>query len=154
MLLAEALRERADAQRRLAALRDRIEASARYTEGEEPTEDAAALLEEAEGVVDRLEELILLINRSNLEAELPEGRSLTAALAERDALRTRFGLLKSAADAATGRRDLFRMGRQELRTFSSLDVKNLRSRADEVARQIRELDLAIELVNFSTETVE
>ncbi|MGH2748481.1 MAG: DIP1984 family protein [Actinomycetota bacterium] len=154
MLLAEALRERADAQRQLAALRARIEASARYTEGEEPAEDAAALLEEAEAVVGRLEELILVINRSNLEAELPDGRSLTAALAERDALRSRFGLLKSAADAAAGRRDLFRIGRQELRTFSSLDVKNLRSRADEVARQIRELDLTIEQVNFGTETVQ
>lgn len=154
MLLAEALRERADTQRQLATLRDRIEASARYTEGEEPPEDAAALLEEAEGVVERLEKLILVINRSNLVAELPDGRSLTAALAERDALRTRFGLLKSAADAAAGRRDPFRIGRQELRTFTSLDVKNLRSRADEVARQIRELDLAIERVNFSKETVE
>lgn len=151
MLLAEALRERADAQRQLAALRDRIEAAARYTEGEEPAEDANALLGEAEAVVDRLEELILLINRSNLEAVLPDGRSLTAALAERDALRTRFGLLKAAADAAAGRRDPFRMGRQELRTFTSLNVQDLRSRADNVARQIRELDLAIEQVNFGTE---
>lgn len=151
MLLAEALRERADAQRQLAALRDRVSAAARYTEGEEPAEDAAALLDEAERVVDRLAELILVINRSNLAATLADGRTLTAALAERDALRTRFGLLKAAADAAAGGRDVFRFGRQELRTFAALDVTALRLRADDVAREIRELDLAIEQANFATE---
>ncbi|HVL98228.1 MAG TPA: DIP1984 family protein [Egibacteraceae bacterium] len=151
MLLAEALRERADAQRQLAALRDRVAASARYTEGEEAAEDASALLDEAEALVDRLAQLILRINETNLQATLADGRSLTAALAERDALRTRFGLLKSAADAAAGGRDVFRFGRQELRTFAALDVTALRRRADDVARQIRELDLAVEQVNFDTE---
>ncbi|MEX2619545.1 MAG: DIP1984 family protein [Egibacteraceae bacterium] len=150
MLLAEALRERADAQRQLAALRDRVAASARYTEGEEVAEDASALLDEAEALVGRLAELMLRINETNLQATLADGRSLTAALAERDALRTRSGLLKSTADAAAGGRDTFRCGRQELRTFAALDVTALRRRADDVARQIRELDLAIEQVNFST----
>lgn len=154
MLLAEALRERADAQRQLATLRDRIADAARFTEGEEPAENATELLAEAEAVVDRLAELILLINRSNLEAALSDGRTLTAALAERDALRTRFGLFKAAADAAAGRRGFFRSGRQELRTFAALDVTDLQRRADDVARQIRELDLAIEQVNFATEIAE
>lgn len=154
MLLAEALRERADAQRQLAALRDRVVAAARFTEGEEPSEDAGALLTEVESVIDRLGELILLINRSNLIATLPDGRTLTEALAERDALRSRFGLLKAAADAAAGGRDFLRFGRQELRTFASLDVAQLRRRADEVARRIRELDLAIEQVNFGTQIEE
>lgn len=154
MLLAEALRERADAQRQLATLRDRISDSARYTEGEEPAENASALLEEAESVIDRLQSLILQINRANLEAVLADGRTLTAALAERDALRARFGLLKAAADAATGGREAFRFGRQELRTFAALDVMDLRRRVDEVARQIRDLDLAIEQVNFATEIAE
>jgi hypothetical protein len=145
MLLAEALRERADAQRQLAGLRDRIAESARFTEGEDPAEDANALLAEAEAVVDRLAELILAINRANLTATLPDGRSLTAALADRDALRTRFGVLKAAAAAAAGGRGGFRFGQQEL------DVTALRRRGDDVARQIRELDLAIEQINFATE---
>lgn len=154
MLLAEALRERADAQRKFATLRERIADAARYTEGEEPAEDAAALVVEAESVVDRLAELILLINRSNLQAALQDGRSLTAALAERDALRARFTLYKAAADAAAGLRGLFRSGRQELRTFAALDVTDLRRKADDVARQIRELDIAIEQVNFASEVAD
>ena len=48
MKLAEALTARADLQRRIEQLRARITANARYQEGEEPAEDAAALLGEAE----------------------------------------------------------------------------------------------------------
>lgn len=152
MLLAEALRERADAQRRLGRLRDRIAAAARFTEGEEPVEDAAALLAEADAVVDRLTELIGAINVTNLEATLPDGRTLTAALADRDALRARFTTVQRAAGAAAGAgRDSLRYGRQELRTFPSLEVTALRAQADDLARQIRELDVAIEQANFTTQ---
>lgn len=87
MMLAEALRERADAPRRLAGLRDRIAPSARYTEGEDPAADATALLADADAVIDRMADLIARINRTNLTATLPDGRTLTAALAQRDALR-------------------------------------------------------------------
>lgn len=154
MLIAEALRERADIQRQLKSLRDRIVASARHTEGEEPIEDARALVEEAEGLTDNLADRIEQINRTNLSTVLQDGRTLTRALADRDALRSRFATLIQAADAAAGGRSAFglaRLGRQELRTFPTLDVTALRDRADEVARQIRSLDIAIETINVTTE---
>jgi Family of unknown function (DUF6847) len=47
MKLAEGLALRPDAMRRVDRLRARIAASARYQEGEEPPEDASALLAEA-----------------------------------------------------------------------------------------------------------
>lgn len=155
MLLAETLRERADAQRRLANLRNRVAASARHTEGEEPAEDASALLAEAEAVVDRIAVLVTAINATNLATVLEDGRSLTEALADRNALRARHRLLTEAADAAAGNQGAFaRLGRNELRTFATLDVTALRARADEVAVAIRGLDLAIERSNVTTELVE
>ena len=51
MKLAEALSLRANAARRIEQLRSRIASNARYQEGEQPTEDAAALLIEADAVV-------------------------------------------------------------------------------------------------------
>jgi hypothetical protein len=63
MKLAEALAERADAVRRVDQLRARVVGSARYQEGEEPAEDAQALLLEAGDVLDTLERLIRRINR-------------------------------------------------------------------------------------------
>ncbi len=49
MKLAEALSLRANAKRRIEQLRARVVNSARYQEGEEPAEDAAALLTEVDG---------------------------------------------------------------------------------------------------------
>jgi len=63
--LAEALALRADATRRIEQLRTRIVANARFQEGEEPAEDAQALLAEAGAVPDELEDLIRRINRTN-----------------------------------------------------------------------------------------
>ena len=65
MKLAEALSLRATALRRIEQLRTRIVSNARYQEGEEPAEDAAALLTEVEGVIDEDETLIRRINRTN-----------------------------------------------------------------------------------------
>jgi hypothetical protein len=65
--LAEALALRADAARQVEQLRVRIVANARFQEGEEPAEDAGALLAEAGVVLDELEGLIRRINpRSSL----------------------------------------------------------------------------------------
>jgi hypothetical protein len=65
MKLAEALALRADSRRRLEQLRGRITGNARYQEGTEPAEDAAALLAEADEVLDELEALIRRVNRTN-----------------------------------------------------------------------------------------
>ena len=58
MKLAEALNARADAQKRLQQIRQRIQASARHQEGETPPEDPQDLLAEAGRVASDLERLI------------------------------------------------------------------------------------------------
>src|SRR5262245_30135911 len=103
MKLAEALALRADAQKRFEQLRVRAQASARYQEGEEPAEDAAALLQEAADVLRELEDLIRRINRTNAMTSLDDGVTLTDAIARRDVLRLRHALLSSVADAASGK---------------------------------------------------
>src|SRR5690349_9165687 len=98
MKLAEALALRADAARRVEQLRARIAASARYQEGEAPAEDAGALLAEAAEALGTLESLIRRINRTNA-VTVVDGQTLTDALARRDVLRLRHGLVTSAANA-------------------------------------------------------
>jgi Family of unknown function (DUF6847) len=58
MKLAEALLLRADRNRTLAELKQRIQVSARYHEGENPPEDARDLVSVASTVLDELEGLI------------------------------------------------------------------------------------------------
>lgn len=156
MKLAEALAERADATRRVEQLRSRIISNARYQEGAEPTEDAAALLAEAGEVLDRLELLIGRINRTNYTAEATPGMTLTNALAQRDVLRMRHAVLSSAADAAAGREHggFVRQLRSELKMLAALPVAELRAQADAVARELRQLDTDIQRTNWEVDLVD
>lgn len=150
MKLAEALLERADLQKRIEALQSRIVANASYQEGEEPAEDAAALLQDCIRSLDTLERLVTSINVTNTTAVTSDGRTLTAALAARESLRVQHSILVRAADAAGGswgNRQL----RSELRRLSALDVKDLRAQADTVAQQLRELDVEIQRTNWEAD---
>ncbi|MBM7078775.1 MULTISPECIES: DIP1984 family protein [Micromonospora] len=154
MKLAEALALRADAARRAEQLRARIVASARFQEGETPAEDAAALLTEAGGVLGELETLIRRINRTNA-ATVVDGGTLTDALARRDVLRLRHSLVTSAANAAAGEGQRgFRQLRSELRMIPALPVAQLRGQADDLARQIREVDTLIQRANWEVDLLD
>jgi hypothetical protein len=155
--LAEALAERADAARRVEQLRARVMASARYQEGEEPAEDAARLLTEAEEVLDNLEALIRRINRTNAAVPVGDGGTLTDALARRDVLRMRHAVLTAAADAAAGRDQrgsMVRQLRSELKMLSALPVAELRGQADQLARELRELDVRIQRTNWEADLLD
>lgn len=153
MKLGEALTVRADAARRVGQLQARIVASARFQEGEEPAEDAAALLAEAAQALERLEEMIRRINRTNAVTVIGQMGTITDALAHRDALRLRHALLTSAADAAAGknRAGAVRQLRSELKMLAALPVSQLRSEADAIARELRELDVRLQQSNWEVE---
>jgi hypothetical protein len=151
--LAEALALRADARRRVEQLRARITGSARFQEGEDPPEDAAALLVEVDGALDELEQLIRRVNRTNAATDLGADGTMTDALARRDVLRLRHAVLTGAADAAAGGGG-YRQLRSELRQLSALPVAELRRRADGVARETRELDARIQRANWEVDLLD
>jgi hypothetical protein len=148
--LAEALIERAALQRRVEQLQARIVQNARYQEGEEPAEDAAALLQEASAALEDLRRLILAINLTNAATVAADGQPLTAALATRDVLRKRHAILVAAADAASGSGG-YRQLRSELRHIPALPVAGLRAEADDVARRIRHLESTIQQANWEVD---
>lgn len=156
MKLAEALSLRANAKRRIEQLRTRVVNSARYQEGEEPAEDAAALLTEVDGVIDEFETLIRRINRTNAATSIGADGTLTDALARRDALRWRHHVLTTAADAAAGsnQQGYSRQLRSELKMLSSLRVADLRAQADQVARELRELDVRVQQSNWEVDLLD
>ncbi|WP_433824488.1 DIP1984 family protein [Actinoplanes sp. CA-015351] len=154
MKLAEALALRADASRRAEQLRARVTSSARYQEGETPAEDAAALLTEAGTVLGELESLIRRINRTNAATPVEDG-TLTDALARRDVLRLRHAMVTSAADAAAGDgQRAYRQLRSELRMIPALPVADLRRQADDLARELREVDTLIQRINWEADLLD
>lgn len=156
MKLAEALALRADAQKRLEQLKARATAAARYQEGEPPAEDAAALLTRAAEVVDEIEDLVRRINRTNAATELEPGMTLTDAIARRDALASRRRLTAAVADAAVGEsgHGWARQLRSELRYVTDLPVRDLRDRADRLAREHRELDTRLQAANWAVDVLD
>jgi hypothetical protein len=156
MKLGEALAERADATRRVEQLRARVVSSARYQEGETPAEDAAQLLDEAGEVLGRLEELVRRINRTNAATTMGDESTISDALARRDVLRARHAVLTAAADAAVGndRSGYARQMRSELRMLAALDVAAVRRQADELAREIRMLDVRIQQSNWEVDLLD
>ena len=82
-------------------------------------------------MLDELERLILQINRTNSATSMPDGRTVSAALAERDVLRRRYSLVTGAAHAASGsgpRGVMMRSTRSELKVVTDLDVRACGSR--------------------------
>jgi hypothetical protein len=149
MKLGEALTLRSQLQVKFQQLRERLKASALVQEGEKPPEDPKELLTELEAIASDLEKLIAQINKANLGTTLPDGTTLTRALARRDHL----GLLQSALHqiAETASLGQARYGKAELRIVRTVEVAKLRQRADDLAKERRELDARIQEANWQTE---
>lgn len=140
MKLAEALVQRADSQKRLLQIKQRAVANARIQEGEQPTEDPAELIAQFDGIAADFQALVERINRTNLAFEVEPGVSITAAIARRDVLALRRSLYTELANTATVRQD--RYSRSEVKFVPVVDVRALQTRADDLAREYRELDTA------------
>jgi len=149
MKLAEALLLRADLQKRLVSLRDRIKQNVAVQEGEKPTEDPVALLEEASASVARIRSLIFAINRANLSGKTRTGRTLTEALADRDSLEMHHGIVNAAASAALEPQQ--RYSNSEIRWVKAVDVASLRKDIESLAKSIREVNAEIQEANWQIE---
>jgi hypothetical protein len=99
-----------------------------------------------EALADELELLIGRINRSNLSVRLADGRTLTEALARRDSLTLRHHTFRALAEAAQEKHS--RYSRSEIRVLSTVAVSEIRQKADDLARERRELDVAIQEANW------
>ena len=149
MKLGEALTQRSQLQKRFGELRERIAGSVFAQEGESPPEDPKALLSELEAVAAELESLIAGINRANLTTTLADGRTLTDALARRDHLTILHSALQKIANAASESQT--RYSNTEIKMVRMLDVPALRQRADELAKERRELDAQLQEKNWLTD---
>jgi hypothetical protein len=102
--------------------------------------------------VHRIEQL-----RSRTYASTPLGAgTITDAIAHRDVLRLRYTVITAAADAASGRDHsaLRRQFRSELKHLAALPISELRSQADRLARDIRELEQDIQRINWDAELLD
>ena len=149
MKLAEALILRADCQKRFAQVKSRLLTNAKIQEGDKPAEKPQELLRELEGVAAELVDLIKRINKTNSATVIANNKTLSDVLAERDILalrRSAYSDLASNASISHGR-----LTRSEIKYLSTINVAETQKRADDLAKEYRELDARIQELNWQTE---
>lgn len=156
MIVGEALSHRADLQKRVAQIQDRLQTSVLVQEGDEPPESPDELLSELGSICDELQELIAKINHTNAGTKLPTGETVTEGLARRDVIALRQGGLRGVVRAATNEsgRGLLRYSRSEIRMVRQVSVSDIQSQLDELAKQRRELDTQLQAHNWTTPLIE
>lgn len=151
MKLAEALHLRADLQKRISQLGDRLNNNAKVQEGDEPAEDPVVLLRELDNGTAELARLITAINLTNSRT-VTDGRTLTAMIAEKDALSLRISILRNFIAQASTKVD--RYSNKEIRIHSTVDVREQQKTLDALSKQLRELDVKIQGLNWTTDLIE
>lgn len=148
MKLAEALLLRADLQKRIEQIESRLLRNAKVQEGETPAEDPQALLVELSDLVRQLETLMRRINETNA-ALTDAGETMTALLARRDCLRLYVQALRRFCAEAS--ETVMRGTRSEVVVRSAVDVRRLQKTIDDTSKELRELDLRIQGLNWTAE---
>lgn len=88
---------RADLQKKVAQLKERIKESAKVQEGDEPCDNVEELYKELDEALVQLEDLIYRINITNVQI-VQDGDSLTRLIANRDVLSMRVKALKEVVN--------------------------------------------------------
>lgn len=151
MKLAEAILERADAQKRLEQLQERLIRNAYVQEGDRPHENPADLLQEIDQVAEKLEAMIKNINQTNAKEMLAPYGTISDALVHRDALMRKRSILESLAREAAITNT--RYSQSEIKTIATVNIKELQASIDQLSKQFREVDTAIQQKNWTTDVI-
>ena len=151
MKLAEALAIRKDTQKRLEQLKRRLLNNVRVQEGDSPSEEPKELMKEMDACLNTFFTLIFKINKTNMNT-ISEGRTITEMMAERDILSIRITSLREIFNKASESQE--RYSRSEIKMVTTIDIKPLGKKIDDLSKQLRELDMKIQTLNFTTELME
>ena len=150
MKLAEALNRRADLQRKVSQIRERLTNNVKVQEGDEPAEKPNEFFEELDSCLDELGELVTRINKTNQET-LIDGETITGLIAQKNMCKLRHSVLRNALSEANSLSN--RYSRNEIKFVRTVDVGELQKDVDDVAKQIRELDTKLQQANWTTDLV-
>ena len=147
MKLAEALIERKAIKNKMEELKKRIYQNSQVQDGDEPIELPLSLMKQLYKESDEFEKLVIRINTTNIKTELSNGMNMMEALIKRDMLRYKYYIYNNLADKATPSTD--RYSQREIKFVSTIDITDVRKKADEIAKESRLLDMKIQEANWS-----
>lgn len=150
MKLAEALNLRADLQKRIASLKERLVKNAKVQEGDTPSEDPNILLKELDMNIVELENLIKAINRTNSSTYV-DNESISDMIAKRDALGLKLSVLRNFVSAASSKVD--RYSNKEIKILSTVNVADKQKEIDNLSKEYRLIDTKLQGLNWTTDII-
>lgn len=152
MKLAEALILRADLDRSIRDLQQRLMNNVLVQEGTEPAEDPKELLKDLHRKLNEHETLVTNINITNLSTKVQNGMTLTSAIARRDKLQRLHGIMDGISNQANNTVD--RYSKTEILNVATVNVSELRKKMDRLAKEKREIDVEIQAANWTNDLIE
>lgn len=152
MKLAEALILRADLQKRIEQLKERLYRSAKVQENDSPPEDPQELLKELTSLIQQLESLIKKINKTNASVAFSDNETIADALVKRDMLGLQRSVLADLIQEASIQQD--RYSPSEIKFYPTVDIAQLQGNVDQLAKEYRMLDTKIQELNWKTDIIE
>ena len=137
MKLAEALINRADLKARISQISNRMTENALVQEGDEPDEDMRELQIQYDSLMDKLEHIIVCINKTNNETMLDADATLAAAIAKRDCIKAKIVACRALRDAAAKKPSRFERYERnpDVKYVRTVEVSALQKDIDELSRQ-------------------
>lgn len=151
MKLAEALSIRADLQRKLSQLDNRLLNNSKVQEGETPSENPIELLAELDDCTSKLELYIQAINYTN-SVTIIDGLSIADLIAKKDTLNKKATILRNFLNSAS--EVINRYSNKEIKIHSTVDVAKLQKTLDTLSKDLRELNVKIQSANWTTDLIE
>lgn len=150
MKLAEALQERADINRNIEQLKNRLNNNVLVQEGEKTAEEPEKLKRELDDSIERLAYLIFHINLTNCKTRV-DGQTLTELIAKKDTLSLKIRVYKDVAYA--GSQASCRARNTEIKIRPAICVADWQAEIDAMAKELRLLDNRLQESNWSTDLI-
>ena len=151
MKLAEALSIRADLQRKLSQLDNRLLNNSKVQEGGTPSENPIELLAELDDCTSKLEFYIQSINYTN-SVTIIDGLSIADLIAKKDTLNKKAAIIRNFLNSAS--EVINRYSNKEIKIHSTVDVAELQKSLDTLSKDLRELNIKIQSANWTTDLIE
>ncbi len=149
MKLAEALRIRADLQRKISQLKECLKDGPKVREGDAPAADANDLYAQLDDCLLLFEELVTRIRETSRQT-VHNGQTLSQMMARKEGLSIRVSLMRDVLSHVAGSEGC---GGDGMEAGRRVNVPEWRRETDHYSRQLRELDMDIQRLNGSVELV-
>lgn len=149
MRLAEALIFRADLQKSIDDIKNRIVNNAVIQEGTQPAEDPATLMEELYVKLDQHEKLVYDINFTNIVVKTENGLTLNDAIQKRDTLSKLQNALTSLSSHVNSNSNASRYSRTEILSVATVDIPSIQKRIEDLTQERRLIEVQIQATNWT-----